>query len=48
MSETLTVYERMFLRKAKFMYQVPRLLTPVYMNDLFHQRNQSDNVPVLR
>ena len=46
----LTVYERIFLRKAKsmYMYKVSHSLTPVYINDLFDQRNQSENVPVLR
>ena len=44
----LTVYERIFVRKAKFMYKVSHSLTPVYINDLFNQRNQSENVPALR
>ena len=40
--------ERIFLRKAIFMYKVSHSLTPVYINDLLNQRNQSKNVPVLR
>ena len=44
----LTIYERLFLRKAKFMYKVSNSLTPVYINNLFNQRSHSETVPVLR
>ena len=44
----LTIYERLFLRKAKFMYKVSNSLTPVYINNLVNQSSQSEAAPVLR
>ena len=44
----LTIYERLFLRKAKFMYKVSNSLTPVYITDLFHQRTHNEATPMLR
>ena len=44
----LTIYERLFLRKAKFMYKVSNSLTPVYIKNLFNQRSHSEAAPVLR
>ena len=44
----LTIYGRLFLWKAKFMYKVSNSLTPVDINNLFNQRSHSETVPVLR
>ena len=35
--------ERVFLRKAKFMFNVANNVTPEYINDLFTKRQQNDN-----
>jgi hypothetical protein len=44
----LTVFERLYLRKAKFMYKVTKSETPQYVNEMFEPRMTNDNVPVLR
>ena len=44
----LTVFERLFLRKAKFMFKVEKSLTPPYINEMFHLRNQNESLPLLR
>ncbi len=45
----MTIYERIFLRKAKFMYKVSSESTPLYIKDLFKKRNQGDEtMPFLR
>ena len=44
----LTVFDRLYLRKAKFMYRVSRGETPQYVNELFQQRPQNENEPQLR
>ena len=44
----LTVFERLYLRKAKLMYKVINSETPQYVNEMFIHRIISDNVPVLR
>ncbi|MES9881523.1 MAG: reverse transcriptase family protein [Sedimenticola sp.] len=44
----LNVYERIFLRKAKFMFNVNRNKTPRYINNLFRQRQHNANLPLLR
>lgn len=42
------VYERVFLRKAKFMYKVANSITPSYINDMFQPRADVEDVPFLR
>ena len=44
----LTVFERLFLRKSKFMFKVDRSETPPYINDMFNQRIFDENMPLLR
>jgi len=45
----MTVRERIFLRKAKFMYKVSVNSTPSYIQNLFHQRRSDDEtLPLLR
>ena len=44
----LNVFDRLYLRKAKFMYRVSRGETPQYVNELFQQRPQNENEPQLR
>ena len=34
----MTIYERIFFRKAKFMYKVSSSITPSYINDMFTRR----------
>ena len=34
----MTIYERIFFRKAKFMYKVSNSITPSYINDMFIRR----------
>ena len=40
----MSMTERVFLRKAKFMYKVLNNLTPEYINALFTKRQVHDNV----
>ena len=44
----MTIYERIFFRKAKFMYKVSNSLTPSYISDMFSRRTASPNGLVLR
>ena len=44
----MTIYERIFFRKAKFMYKVSNSLTPSYISDMFNRRTASPNGLVLR
>ena len=44
----LTVFERLFLRKSKFMFKVDRSETAPYINDMFNQRIFDENMPLLR
>ena len=45
----MTVHERIFIRKAKFMYKVYNNSFPSHVTDLFNRRNLEDeSVPVLR
>ena len=39
----LTVFERLFLRKSKFMFKADRLETPQYINEMFNQRITDEN-----
>ena len=43
----LTVFERLFLRKSKFLFKVDRSETPPYINDMFNQRIFNENMPLL-
>ena len=36
----MTISERLFFRKAKFMYKVSTGITPEYINNMFHKRSQ--------
>ena len=40
----MSMTERVFLRKAKFMYKVSNNLTPGYINEMFTKRQVHDNV----
>ena len=44
----LTVFERLLVRKSKFMFKVDRSETPPYINDRFKQRIFDENMPLLR
>ena len=44
----LTIYERLFLRKSKFMFKVYKSETPLYINEMFNLRAVNENLPVLR
>lgn len=44
----LTVFERLYLRKAKFMYNIANSVMPEYINEMFHQRTEQENLPLLR
>lgn len=44
----LNVFERLYLRKAKFMYNIANSVTPEYINEMFHQRTAQENLPLLR
>ena len=41
----LNIYERIYLKKAKFMFKISNSLTPDYINEMFHLRylNTSDH-----
>ena len=44
----LTVYDRLYLRKAKFMHKVSLGECPAYISELFHERVPNENIPTLR
>ena len=44
----LNIHERLFLRKAKFMFKISNSLTPQYINQMFHLRPINDNFQSLR
>ena len=44
----LNIYDRVFLRKSKFMHKVANQITPSYINEMFQMRNQVDDMPFLR
>ena len=39
----MSVSERIFFRKAKFMYKVPKGFTPEYINVMFSKRQDNRN-----
>ena len=44
----LNVFDRLYLRRAKFMYKVCKNECPPYINELFHERKPNENLPALR
>ena len=44
----LSIYDRLYLRKAKFMYKISNNECPPYINELFHEPILHENVPTLR
>ena len=44
----LTVYDRLYLRKAKFMQKVAQGVCPPYISELFQERMLNGNIPTLR
>ena len=44
----LSVYDRLFLRKAKFMFKVYHDLSPTYISENYVQRNEMDMFIQLR
>ena len=44
----LTVYDRLYLRKAKFMQKVSQGVCPPYISELFQERMLNGNIPTLR
>ena len=44
----LTIFERLFLRKAKFMFKVDRSEAPQYIQEMFNQQILDDTMPLLR
>ena len=44
----LSIYDRLYLRRAKFMYKVSKNDCPPYINELFHERIPNENLPTLR
>ena len=43
----LSAYDRLFLRKAKFMFKVYHGLTPTYIFEHFMLRNEMDNCQLI-
>ena len=44
----LNIYERIFLKKAKFMFKISQSLTPEYINEMFHTRPLNNILQSLR
>ncbi len=44
----MTFYDRVFFRKAKFMFKVKNGLTPSYISEMFELRIADDTMPALR
>lgn len=44
----MPIFDRVFFRKAKFMFKVNNRLTPSYINDLFQLRIRDSTMPALR
>lgn len=38
--KVMTIYERVFLRKAKFMFKIFQRITPSYINEMFTRRTE--------
>ena len=46
--QILSIYDRLFLRKAKFMFKVYNEITPTYISENFILRNNLNDSVVLR
>lgn len=44
----LNIYERIYLKKAKFMFKISKSLTPEYINEMFHLRPLNNTLQSLR
>ena len=44
----LTIYERLFLRKSKFMFKVYKSETPPFIYEMFNLKTINENLSVLR
>ena len=44
----LNIYERIYLKKAKFMFKISKSLTPKYINEMFHLRPLNNTLQSLR
>ena len=44
----LNIYERIYLKKAKFMFKISNSLTPDYINEMFHLRPLNNTLQSLR
>ena len=44
----LTVFDRVYLRKAKFMYKISKCKTPSYVNEMFTLRQVNENTTITR
>ena len=44
----LNIYERIFLKKAKFMFKISQSLTPEYINEMFRTRPLNNTLQSLR
>ena len=44
----LNSYERIYLKKAKFMFKISNSLTPDYINEMFHLRPLNNTLQSLR
>ena len=44
----LNIYERIYLKKAKFMFEISNSLTPDYINEMFHLRPLNNTLQSLR
>ena len=43
----MSVYDRLYLRKAKFMFKVANNMTPTYISENFTSRNHVTNTTML-
>ena len=44
----LTIFDRVYLRKAKFMYKISKSKTPSYVNEMFTLRQVNENTTITR
>ena len=43
-----TIFDRIYLRKAKVMYKISKSKTPSYINEMFNFRQVNDNTTITR
>ena len=43
-----TIFDRIYLRKAKFMYKISKSKTPSYINEMFNLRQVNENTTITR